>query len=66
MPAGTALAELRTAVGQEQPFGFVTEKLGRPRKADIADNERVQEVLAKPFPGTVAQGVVLVFLKDFR
>jgi hypothetical protein len=26
----------------------------------------VQEILAEPFPGTVAQGVVLVIAKDFR
>jgi hypothetical protein len=32
----------------------------------LDDTVVVQEVLAEPFPGTVAQGSILVFLKDFR
>ena len=34
-------------------------------EADTTLHEHVQEVLAEPFPGTVAQGVVLVFAKEF-
>ena len=37
-----------------------------PPKADICQRTSVQEVPAEPFPGTVAQGVVLLISKDFR
>jgi hypothetical protein len=36
------------------------------RKADIRAGDRVQEVMAEPFPGTLAQGTVLVFAREMN
>ncbi len=37
-----------------------------PKSAETAENPLRATVLAEPFPGTVTQGLVLVFAKEFR
>jgi hypothetical protein len=37
-----------------------------PNSAETAEKPPQATLLAEPFPGTVAQGVVLVFSKEFR
>ena len=45
-----------------QPFRLLRDGRWRRCKADIIiDDDRVQEVLAERFPGTLAQGIILVF-----
>ena len=50
----------------EAGFGFIFDERNRRSKADITAHDRVQVVLAEPFPGAVDQGVILVFVKEFR
>ena len=51
---------------QHNGHSLLTGLYPQETKSGHVGSEVVQEVLAEPFPGTVAQGDVLAILKEFR